>query len=319
MTIRPLPKRPAPLRDELLSSWIARLAVANYCSVQEFCGYLGLADERLPETRSELQGVNLERFGTITRLSPRAMNSMLIRRCSRFPVECISRSDFQVCSTCTNETPGVSLRHWRYAWSTICNSCGFELLPVSTNQKDTIRFPPRSRTRALLGAARLKQAYQRGHQQSGRRVDLTIQVVQILAPELRHATLFSRDLSQRFAMLEALHLGLFRPMLGVAFAVRNDLTAGTRLHIAFPYKRKLLAQVIRLAGSLPNYQGQDAEKKSDQSPAYKSASPNVARPEYLAAAKQAISQLGETADRGELLRCAEMILETTRQQPVDIQ
>lgn len=108
-------------------------------------------------------------------------------------------------------------------------------------------------------------------------------------------------------------------MLGVAFAVRNDLTAGTRLHIAFPYKRKLLAQVIRLAGSLPNYQSQDAEKKSDRSPAYKSASPNVARSEYLAAAKQAISQLGETADRGELLRCAEMILETTRLQSVDIQ
>jgi hypothetical protein len=170
-----------------------------------------------------------------------------------------------------------------------------------------------------LGAARLKQAYQQGHQQSGRRVDLTIQVVQILAPELRHATLFSRDLSQRFAMLEALHLGLFRPMLGVAFAVRNDLTAGTRLHIAFPYKRKLLAQVIRLAGSLPNYQSQDAEKKSDQSTAYKSASPNVAGLEYLTAAKQAISHLGETADRGELLRCAEMIFETTRQQPVDIQ
>lgn len=75
---------------------------------------------------------------------------------------------------------------------------------------------------------------------------------------------------------------------------------------------------MRLAGSLPNYQSRDVVKKNDQSPAYKSARPNVARPEYLAAAKQAISQLGETADRVELLRYAEKILETARQQPVDI-
>ena len=115
----------------------------------------------------ELQGVNLERFGTLTRLSPSAMNSMLIRRCPSFPVERISRSDFQVCYTCTNETPGVSLRHWRYAWSTICNSCGLELLPVSTDSKDIIRLPPRLRSSALAGAGLPKQAYRHGNQRAG--------------------------------------------------------------------------------------------------------------------------------------------------------
>lgn len=287
--------------------------------MSELCGYLGLVGERPPEMGDQLAGVNIERFCAISRLPLSDMQGMLLTRRAGFPVECVSRSDFQFCARCTKETPGVSLRHWRYAWSTICYSCGFELGPVNTDPNDTIRFPPRSRTRALLGAARLKQAYQRQHQQSGRRIDSTIQVVQILAPELRHATLFSRDLSQRFAILEALYLGLSRPMLGVAFALRNDLTAGTRLHNAFPYKRKLLARVMRLAGSLPNYQSRDAEKKNDQSPAYNSTRPNVVGPEYLAAAKQAISQLGETADRGELLRYAEKILVTARQQPVDIQ
>lgn len=120
-------------------------------------------------------------------------------------------------------------------------------------------------------------------------------------------------------MLEALHLGLSRPMLGAAFAVRNDLTAETRLYNAFPYKRRLLDRVMRLAGSLPTCQSQDVGEKKDQSPGYQSTRTNVAKPEYLAAAKQAISQLGETADRSKLLRCAEMILEATRQQPVDIQ
>jgi len=145
-----------------------------------------------------------------------------------------------------------------------------------------------------------------------------MQMIGFLSPELRHPTLFSMDVRWRLTMLEAVHHGLSHPILAVALAVRKDPAAGTRLHNAFPYKRKLLARVMRLAVSLPNFQSREVEKKNDQSPAYRSARPNVAGPEYLAAAKQAISQLGETADRGELLRCAEVILETTRQQPVDI-
>ena len=318
MTIRPLPKRPAPLRDELLSSWIARLAVANYCSVQEFCGYLGLADERLPETRSELQGVNLERFGTITRLSPRAMNSMLIRRCSRFPVECISRSDFQVCSTCTNETPGVSLRHWRYAWSIACKTCCTELLPLRADPNAGDLISMGLRTRASKGAEQLKQAYRQASRHAGRRIDLTMQIIGFLSPELRHPTLFSIDVRWRLMMLEAVHHGLSHPILAVAHAVRKDPAAGTRLHNAFPYKRKLLARVMRLAVSLPNYQSREVERKKDQPSALKSAGPNVASPEYLVAAKQAISQLGENAKRSDLLACAEKFLETARLHSVDI-
>ena len=145
-----------------------------------------------------------------------------------------------------------------------------------------------------------------------------MQIIGFLSPELRHPTLFSIDVRWRFMMLEAVHHGLSHPILAVALAVRKDPAAGTRLHKAFPYKRKLLARVMRLAVSLPNYQSREVEKKNDQFRAYKSARPNVARPEYLVAAKQAISQLGENAERSDLLRCAEAFLETTRQQPVDI-
>ena len=107
-------------------------------------------------------------------------------------------------------------------------------------------------------------------------------------------------------------------MLAVALAVRNDPTAQTRLHNAFPYKRKLLARVLRLAGNLPNHPKRPVDKEKEQSPSDKSARPNMAGPEYLAAAKQAINQLGETADRYDLLRCAEKILKTKRLRSVDI-
>lgn len=143
-------------------------------------------------------------------------------------------------------------------------------------------------------------------------------VVGVLSPELRYATLFSRDLIQRFAMLEALHRGLSRPMLAFALALQNDPTAESRLRDAFPYQRNLLARLVRLANNLPKSRSIDVEKKHDRLPNHTYARPITAAPEYLAAARQAIDQLGETAERSDLLRYAETILETMRQQPVDI-
>ena len=318
MTIRPLPKRPPPLRDELLSSWVTRLAGANHCSVPELCGYLGLVGECPPETWNELAGANIERLGAISGFLPSDMHTMLVSRRAGFPVECVSRADFQFCPTCRNKTPGVSLRHWRYAWSIVCKICCTELLPLRADPDAGDLISLGLRTRASKGAGQLKAAYRQASPNAGRRVDLTMQMIGFLSPELRHPTLFSLDVRWRLMMLEAVHHGLSHPILAVVLAVRKDPAAGTRLHNAFPYRRKLLARVMRLAVSLPNFQSREVEKKNDQSAAYKSARPNVARPEYLVAAKQAISQLGEKAERSDLLRCAETFLETTRQKHVDI-
>lgn len=318
MTIRPLPKRPRPFRDELLSSWIARLAGANHCSVPELCGYLELASECPPETFNELAGANIERLCAISGLPPSDMHRMLLARRADFPVECISRSDFQYCPMCRKETPGVSLRHWRYAWSIVCKTCCTELLPLRADPNAGDLISTGLRTRASKGAEQLKQAYRQASRHAGRRIDLTMQIIGFLSPELRHPTLFSIDVRWRLMMLEAVHHGLSHPILAVAHAVRKDPAAGTRLHNAFPYRRKLLARVIRLAVSLPNYQSREVERKKDQPSALKSAGPNVASPEYLVAAKQAISQLGENAKRSDLLACAEKFLETARLHSVDI-
>ena len=107
-------------------------------------------------------------------------------------------------------------------------------------------------------------------------------------------------------------------MLAVALALQNDPTAETRLRNAFPYQRKLLARLLRLTNSLPNLHSRDVEKGNDRSSGQRFARPFTAGPEYMAAAKRAISQLGETADHGDLLRCAETILEAAHLQSVDI-
>ena len=90
VTIRSLPKRPPPLRDELLSSWITRLAGANHCSVPELCGYIRFVGECPPETWNELAGANIERLGTISGFPSSDMHRMLLARRADFPIECVS-------------------------------------------------------------------------------------------------------------------------------------------------------------------------------------------------------------------------------------
>jgi len=147
---------------------------------------------------------------------------------------------------------------------------------------------------------------------------MTVQIAGVLLPEIRHGVLFSQNRHDRYTMIAALSLGMSRPLIAAALIVRNDHAAEARLRAAFPNRRKLLNRLVRLADSLPSRKIEGREKRIDQFLGQRINSIITARPEFLAAAKQAIDQLGDAADRSELLRCAETILNTTRQKPVDI-
>lgn len=319
MTYKPLPRRPAPYQDELLSNWIARLADANFCSAPELCRYLGLDQERPLETQSELAGVDRDRFCAMLRLLPAELDRMLLRRRAEFPVECISWSDFQHCPACTQKVSGISLRHWRYAWSLQCEVCGSELSPVRRDQAAHVHLPTRLRTRAKEGAKWLKLANRHGDRHAGRRMDLTLQASGVLAPELRQGALFSQNRIDRFKALAAIDIGMTQPLLAVALVMKNDPTLERRFRAAFPHRRKLVDGLASLAGDLRilgAWSGDNLEGQPKRQPLCISASP---QPEYLAAAKLAIIQLGANADRGELLKYADSILQSVRQRSVDIQ
>lgn len=319
MNHKPLPRRPAPFRDELLSSWIARLADANYCAVPELCRYLGLAQERPLETQSDLAGVDIDGFCATIRLPPEELDSMLIHRRADFPVECISWSDFQNCPVCTHEVPGISLRHWRFAWSLQCEVCGSDLLPLRGEREGLAQLPSRLRRRSEEGARRLKIAYQQRNIHSGRRIDLTLQVAALLAPEFRQGSLFYLSRLDRCKILAAINLGMTRPLLATALVLKIDTASEARLRAAFPYKRKLVDRIERLAKDLPSRDVKSEESHKNRIhgvSAHLRASP---QPEYLEAARLAIAQLGVKADRGELLRHAERVLRSARQRSVDIQ
>ena len=312
MTRKPLPRRPAPFRDELLSSWIARLAEANYCSVPELCRYLGLAQERPPETQSDLAGVGIDRFCATLRLPPEELDSMLIQRRADFPIECISWSDFQNCPACARKQPGISLRHWRFAWSLRCEVCGSELVALRCEPAAHVHLPTRLRTRAKEGAKRLMIANRHGDRHAGRRMDLTLQVAAVLAPELRHGALFSQNRIDRFKALAVISLGMTRPLLAAALTMKSDRVGETKLRIAFPHKRKLVDRLARLAESLPRQRSREGGGLKNQSRTNCAGTAHAPRQEYLQAARRAIDQLGENADRFDLLNCAAKFLESAR-------
>ncbi|WP_161489461.1 TniQ family protein [Aquicoccus porphyridii] len=312
MNRKPLPRRPAPFQDELLSSWITRLADANYCSVPELCRYLGLAQERPPETLTDLIGVDTDRFCATLRLPPEELDSMLIQRRAEFPIECISWSNFQHCSVCAHKVPRISLRHWRFAWSMHCEACGSELLPVRSKTAAHVHLPTRLRIRAKEGAKRLMLAYRHGNCHAGRRMDLTLQVAGVLAPEIRHGSLFSQNRIDRFKIVAAIDLGMTRPLLATALVLKNDPASETRLRAAFPHKRKLLDRLARLAESLPQHRSREGASLKNHSWMNCAGTAPTPEPEYLEAARRAIDQLGKNAERSDLLNCAAEFLENAR-------
>jgi hypothetical protein len=309
---KPLPRRPAPYQDELLSSWIARLADGNYCSVPELCRYLGLDQERPPETHSELAGVDRDRFCAMLRLLPAELDRMLLRRRAEFPIESISWSDFQNCPTCARKQPGKSLRHWRFAWSMQCEVCGSELAPSRGNPEGLAQLPNRLCRRAQEGAARLRIVYQQGNVHSRRRIGLTLQVAGVIAPELRHGALFSQNRIDRFKILAAINLGMTRPLLAAALTLKSDRVGETKLRIAFPHKRKLVDRLARLSESLPRQRSLEGGGFKNQSRTNCASTAHAPRQEYLQAARKAIDQLGKNAERSDLLNCAAKFLENAR-------
>lgn len=237
---------------------------------------------------------------------------MLLRRRVEFPIESISWSDFQNCRACERKQPGISLRHWRYAWSLQCEVCGSELAPLGCDPAAHVNLPTRLRTRAKEGAKRLMLANRQGDRHASRRMDLTLQVAAVLAPELRHGALFSQNRIDRFKALAAINLGMTRPLLAAALTMKSDRFGETKLRIAFPHKRKLVDRLSRLAESLPRQRPREGGGPKNQSRTTYAGTTRAPRQEYLHAARRAIDHLGENAERSDLLNCAAKFLESAR-------
>ncbi len=304
MNVNPLPRRPPPVPDELFSSWIGRLARANHCSVEELCGYLGLGQGRVPERMNDLGQVNWARLSRAVEQTRDDIAAMTLPDTMHLPVQYVSNDDFQVCINCMVQTPGVILRHWRFAWSMTCENCGRPL--KARHPADGLSH--RISVRAAQGALALKEVADAKHIRRLRRIDRTLHLLKMLG--LTHAApLTSWSQWERFKALAAVELCTTRPLLGAAIILKGNDQALREVCRSFHLHRRVVDRIgqlsIDLERRLPRRtKNQSVPEKRTHQPRRPKVSESA-----IAAARQAISELGPHADRQALLARADAIWE----------
>ncbi|KGM86469.1 TniQ [Roseovarius mucosus DSM 17069] len=302
MTVRPLPFRPPPARDELLSSWIGRLAKANHCSAEELCGYLGLGQGRVPEHINDLGQVDWTRLCSAVQRTRDEIAAMSLPDTVHHAVRYVSRHDFQHCPGCTEQTPDLALRHWRFAWSLTCETCGQSL---------AAKYPAgavseRLLARAARGAQALETAVVNNNLRRLRRMELTLHVVSMLDVG-RSASVISANERERSIALAAVDVGKTRPLLGAAIILRaNDRTV-RGLRRAFPKHGRVIERIRAMSHALDRrLPGRWETEHPTGQKTYGTSRPSASE-SALQAARQAISELGTEADRQVLLARADAI------------
>ena len=304
LTIRPLPFRPPPLEDELLSSWITRLAQANHCSVEEFCGYLGIEGGRGPETVAELGQVNLDHLSFLLQQKADEVAAMTLPDGVRFCIRYVAQGDFQHCLGCTAHTPGIVLRHWRFVWSIACETCGRELVPLRSADAEIVS--DKLARRANRGAEVLKSAFSDGDLRLGRRLGRAFYLLR--ARDLVESTsLTSGGKVVRFAMLAAIGTCISRPVLKAAPGLRRNAARARHLSRVYPQHREVIAKIVAQSEELD--ENLAVRFNGETSPQHRTGAASVKEgsSRALTAANQAINELGPAASRHKLLARADAI------------
>ena len=298
----PLPRVPAPYPDELFSSWLSRIARANFCTPRELIRYLGY--RQTPEKLSDLEGNDATRLLDCLRLSQKRFEEMLLIENSAFPINCVSNENFQRCPACHRARPDITLRHWRYAWSVRCHDCGSWLRPISCEMDISEKLI----MRAQVGAKFLEMAYLSEDKWQARRVQTAVTFAQATLLRHRHTAVLANNRSHRYELLAVIGAAKTRPLIKAAVVLRNFWRVERHLLEAFPYRRKTITQVLSLRPYLTRRLPEQFQKQTKESSSSVVIPIREARNSYKEAARKAIEQLGETAPRKQLLKRAERIM-----------
>jgi hypothetical protein len=149
-----LPKTVAPLPDELLSGWLARLAAANYCEVGELLAHVEIDARHAVTLDFELEAGAAERIAAAARVDPETVQSLTFPELTQSETLPTAQIPFQSCALCAKR--GIALKHWRRVWSFGCQLCGTTLLPILA--KPVAPMSEKLLRRARTGAELLEQA-----------------------------------------------------------------------------------------------------------------------------------------------------------------
>lgn len=305
MTIKLLPRRPLPRCDELLSSWLTRLAQTNHCSIQELCGYLGLQRGRVPDRESDLEQVFVERLCAAVGRKRTEIAAMTLPNLNNCSLNYLAIHDFQICKHCQEQMTGLILRHWRFAWSTNCESCGRSL--VSPYPQGGIS--KRMKARAALGAKRLALAVISGDQKTQQQFRQALDLLQLWGLPGAGA-LIAENQAQRTIALAAIELGSRRSFQRVAYRLARNSRVAQSLLRAFPRQREALENLQSWV-RLHEYRYPDRGATGHRARTRGHGTTGLVPSERaLHAARRAIEELGSNTDRYALLLRAQEIWQT---------
>ena len=205
----------------------------------------------------------------------------------------LATHDFQTCKTLPRaKRPDLVLRHWRFAWSTNCESCGRSL--VSPYPQGGIS--KRMKARAARGAKRLASAVIFGDQKTQQQFRQTLDLLQLWGLADAGA-LISENQAHRTIALAAIELGSRRSFQRFAFRVGRNSRVAQSLLRAFPRQREALETIQKWARLSENrYLEREVivRRATDEC---RNTTKTVPSKRALTAARSAVQELGSDADR----------------------
>jgi hypothetical protein len=155
LTLRPLPKIVAPVADELLSGWLARLANFNHCDLVDLLAHVGIDGRYVDVLDFGLEESAAVRIADVARTDFERVQSLTISAVTPLEAELTAQFPFQKCPVCS--VHGVALKHWRRVWNFDCLMCGSQLIPNMT-RPDMVKPSTKILGRARIGARLLEGA-----------------------------------------------------------------------------------------------------------------------------------------------------------------
>jgi len=309
--LRPFPKTIPPLPDELLSSWVGRLASANYCDVRELLQHVGIPDVSNSALDQDLPIVWAKTLALVGRIQTKHIREMALYKPADNTTPFIAMQPFQYCPAC-RVSPGVEgfeLRHWRFAWSLYYNRCDGQLMPLYLGRAVKEPVTKKLIQKAGQGAKVLARAAQTNNTKGLRRVQIALRFsASYLCIHSPASVLFSGNYYDRLFCLAAISKAQNYPLAKAAWMIANSsFTTRKRIYRNFENKRLRRQKFFNLgskAEKFVNSKTFGARHLEDLS----SIPISRSKTKYDRASLQAIAELGPGTDRKKLLRRADEIL-----------
>ncbi len=248
MTQRPLPKTVTPLAGELLSGWLTRLAVMNYCEADELLAHIGVDKRQVANLDFEVEvaPTTAAKISIAARVTAETVQSLTFGVMTRTEAMMTAQVAFQSCPNCSRR--GIALKQWRQVWAFDCQICGAPLLS-NLIKTDGNRFSENLVRRARSGAGLLERAVRSNCSNKLRRAMRAVTYANALKAARTDAAfaLQSPRPDVRLFCLAAIDVAQSRPLVKAAlFSTDLDGYARVGLLRAFEKEPRLLAAVDRI-------------------------------------------------------------------------